>query len=103
LQKAERIAFCLLHFVSRVNRSARETQIGIAARLILRFSFRMNRIDTAGSKLCAFATRHARRRADIPSVAAQLAKGKIPRLIPLVPLGAACGNRIRFHASEVRL
>jgi hypothetical protein len=103
LQKAGRDAASLFDFVSRLNRSAQGTQKSIAARLILRFCCRMIRASIPGSKLCACSTRHARQRAYMPSVVAQLAKGEIPRLNPPVRRYAACGTRPRFHASEVRL
>ena len=72
------------------------------SRLILRFISRMIQVDKPGSKLCACSTRHAKSRAYMPSISAQLAKGEIPRLNPPVRLSAACGTRPRFHASEVR-
>jgi hypothetical protein len=102
-RNAERSAFHISHFVSRMHRSVRGTQRNsIAARLSFRLCCRMIRVSTSGSKLCACSTRLAGQRAYMPSVVAQLAKGEIPRLNPPVRLNAACGTRPRFHTSEVR-
>jgi len=87
LRNAGRFAFRVSLIVLKPNHSdAWEVQIGIALRLILRFSFRMIRASKSGSKLCVvIPPRPAIVSAPTARQIAQLGKGQAP-LHPLCRL-----------------
>ena len=81
-RNAGRTAFCVSRIVLQPNQSdAGQAQIRLAATVILRFSFWMIWVDTAGSKLFACSTRPPCVFGLLPNAWLNLARGK-PRCIP---------------------
>jgi hypothetical protein len=91
LRNAGRTAFCVSHVVSMLNRSGRETQIRIDAKLILRFSFRMIRVSTSGSKWCVVIPHPAMDAA--PSVRRMASTWQGRGTLPLHPSPCAAWSR----------
>jgi len=82
--------FRISRIVSKLNRSARETQMKLAVLDVFRFSLRVIRGNKTDSKLCASLTRHAT--GGSPRLPAGGSTGKggcAPRCIPLHRTGEA--------------